>query len=125
VTRLLLSWGPAALWAGLIFYLSSQSDLSAMGGWGINDKLAHFLLFAVFGGTLAWAGRHLDRTSFHAGLVLFGILYAAADEWHQSFVPMRDPSGGDLLADLAGVILGYVAIRTVLKALRGSKATDS
>jgi VanZ family protein len=89
LTRHLICWSPALLWAGLIFYLSAQTWVDAPVRFLINDKVAHFLLFAVFGITLAWAGRNLTRTRLQIGLVLFGILYAALDEVHQAFVPLR------------------------------------
>ena len=121
LSRFLLSWAPAVLWGGVIFFLSSLSDLSAVRGLGINDKVAHFLLFFVFGVTLAWAARDIGRTGFHLLVVFLGILYAVTDEWHQSFVPMRQPSVGDLLADLTGILVGYLIARGLIRAWQASK----
>ena len=42
-------------------------------------------------------------------LILLGALYGLTDEWHQSFVPGREVSALDWLADLCGVTLGYLA----------------
>jgi len=122
VTRLLTSWSPALLWAGLIFYLSAQSWADGPVQVQINDKLAHFLLFAVFGITLAWAGRHLTRTKLQIGLILFGVLYAALDEAHQAFVPLRDASAWDFGADLAGLLLGYLVALTLFRRRTGRTA---
>jgi VanZ family protein len=33
-------------------------------------------------------------------------LFGASDEWHQSFVPGREASPGDVAKDLAGALLG-------------------
>ncbi len=42
--------------------------------------------------------------------VLFCSLYGLSDEWHQSFVPGRDASLGDWLADTIGAVLAATAI---------------
>jgi VanZ family protein len=47
----------------------------------------------------------------HLAFLGIGILFALSDEWHQSFVPGRDPSAGDFLADFLGVLLGYTLTR--------------
>jgi VanZ family protein len=45
-------------------------------------------------------------------LTLFiGILFAAGDEWHQSFVPGRCSSLYDFLFDVSGVIIAVMAYR--------------
>jgi VanZ family protein len=38
--------------------------------------------------------------------VLLCILYAASDEWHQSFVPSRTSDWHDVLIDTGGILLG-------------------
>ncbi|MBT8396017.1 MAG: VanZ family protein [Gemmatimonadetes bacterium] len=121
--RILLSWGPALLWSGFIFWLSSQSWDDAPAGFQINDKVAHLAIFGILGVALAWAGRRLKRRSLHAGLVLLGVLLAASDEWHQSFVALRDPSVGDFLADTLGVILGYFLTLSLLRGRRGTPSS--
>jgi VanZ family protein len=106
--RFLFSWGPASLWAGFIFWLSSQTWEDGPVGFEVPDKVVHLILFGILGLALAWGGRHLQRKGVQIGLVLLGILYAVTDEWHQSFVPLRDPSVGDFAADAVGVILGFL-----------------
>ncbi len=100
-------WGPAALWAAVLFLLSEWSGL----GLGLPsgaDKLVHGGLFLILGLFLAWGRR---KTGSGVSLFLFfliGVGYGALDEWHQSFVPGRDASLGDWVADSAGVMLGLV-----------------
>ena len=38
--------------------------------------------------------------------VLIGLVYAATDEIHQSFVPGRSPDAADWVADALGVVVG-------------------
>lgn len=71
------------------------------------DKVAHLLLYGVLGAALA-RGRIRSGGPGQRWLVpSLGLLYAVSDEWHQSWVPGRDPSLGDLAADTLGLLLGY------------------
>ncbi|MBI4540021.1 MAG: VanZ family protein [Gemmatimonadetes bacterium] len=106
----LISWGPAAAWAVVLFFLSQQGDLGKSDLFAHADKLAHLSLYAVLGATLAW-GRGWRRSPIpHWLLVLAGVLYGASDELHQSWVPGRSPSAVDLVADGLGVIVGYALL---------------
>lgn len=102
----LIAWGPAAIWAAVLFLLSEiePSGLELAAG---LDKLAHLALYTVLGLALAWGGSRSPRVPAWLPFVA-GILYAVTDEWHQSFVPGRDPSGWDVLADAGGIAVGYL-----------------
>ena len=114
IFNLILSWTPAALWASVLFYLSSRPSMP--GGWSIPlpDKVLHLGAYFVFGAALAWAGRAKKGAWTHGALIFIGVAFAFSDEWHQSFVPGRHPSGWDLLADVIGVGLGYATARWFL-----------
>lgn len=73
----------------------------------LSDKIGHVVLFAILGATLAYGRVHAPVAPRHLALILAGSLYGLADEWHQSFVPGRESSAADLLADVTGVTLGY------------------
>lgn len=70
------------------------------GGHGV-DKLVHAAIF----GAVVWTAR---RAGLPLGwVVLLCALHAPLSEWVQShFLPHRDGSVADALADLAGVLLG-------------------
>ena len=102
---------PPLLYAGLIFYLSSLSHVKVPDlGLNLGDKLLHGLEYFGFAVLVTRAvhrnpDRPLPRRSFWLALLLVA-LYAASDEFHQYFVPGRDCSFFDFLADLAGSFLG-------------------
>jgi VanZ family protein len=124
VTHFLITWGPATLWAGVLFLLSAQSDLSRLSVIPLGDKIGHIVLFSVLGVALAWGSRNTRDIRLHAGLFLLGALFAATDEWHQAFVPSRQPSAGDFLADMVGITIGYVMARALVGSLKTRKTRD-
>ena len=73
----------------------------------LSDKIGHVGLFGILGATLAYGRVRAAAPPPHVVLILSGVLYGLADEWHQSFVPGRTATAGDLLADVVGVALGY------------------
>jgi VanZ family protein len=105
-------------YAGLIFYLSAQShpdeDLPSLFG-SVNDKVLHAMEYAVLGGlcyrAFRWGvdGPVPARALFFA--ILTASLYGVTDEVHQLFVPLRESSWQDWLADVAGSTLGALAVR--------------
>lgn len=66
------------------------------------DRAGHFLLFAGLAGLL-WASHWPLRWQWVLASLL---LYAIATELCQAFVPKRALDGGDLAANLAGVVAG-------------------
>ena len=92
----------------IIFLLSNQPDSDPAGGrisFGVY-KLAHLVVFTVLGVLVAGAVRHLKtpRASWWAWVLV--VLYAIADELHQSFVPGRSPLVTDVAIDSVGGLLG-------------------
>lgn len=99
-------WAPVALWAALIFGLSSIPHLGTdLGTWDlVLRKLGHFAEFGVLGALLLRAIAHGPVA------VALGSLYAATDEIHQSFVTGRVGSPLDWAIDTAGVVAGVVLL---------------
>ncbi|MCL5736089.1 MAG: VanZ family protein, partial [Actinobacteria bacterium] len=96
----------------------SLNDISAL-SWAVR-KLAHLLEYSVLGLLAAQSLRSFcpgyargpARTALArtAAVVLpFGILAAALDEWHQTFLRSRTGAFRDVLFDLAGVSIGVLA----------------
>jgi len=101
---------PALFYAALIFFLSSLPS-SAIPNLGISfgDLIIHFFEYSVFGYLVALAVMQSpSKINWRNFLIVMfiGSLYAASDEYHQSFVDGRFSEVSDFLADSAGFILG-------------------
>ena len=119
--RFTFYWGPAILFAGFIFALSSLSAIPEMPK--KSDKILHFLEY-FFLALLLWRAFACERFwTLESGrviaVVLIGCLYAASDEIHQSYVPGRFASIYDWFADVAG-ILGMLTLMVIRLKWRGS-----
>lgn len=94
----------------LIFYLSSQPYIALAPDFSNSDKIMHVLAYGLLGGLFALALKPWKGTLSWklVGLItLFTIAYGISDEFHQSFVPGRDASVLDVIADgLGGFIAG-------------------
>ena len=117
--RLAVRLVPALALMGLIFYLSAQPDLSSgIEGWDFYlRKLGHMAVFGTLFLALWWA---MPRRPVLAAAIT--VLYAASDEWHQSFTEGRHGSPVDVLIDAAGVLLAYLAYNAVAQRPRASRA---
>ena len=87
--------------------LSSQSNLPTPYEFPESDKVAHMLVYAPLGFLMVYA---LSRSTSSAKLIFFGaflaFLYGLTDEIHQYFVPGRDASALDAMADGTGAMIG-------------------
>lgn len=103
--RLFSHWIPVLLWCSVIFYFSSIPDLGT--GWGVYDfvfrKLAHMAEYGILA-VLVWRAWGDGRPGVFFVALIFSVLYAASDEWHQGFVPGRTPSPWDVCIDAAGAL---------------------
>ena len=103
-------WLPPAAYMLLIFYVSSQSRPMPIVTEHVWDKLLHFAEYAALGALLfrALRGEGLSWALAFAAAAVATAAYGATDEWHQSFVPLRDASVQDWLTDLLGGAAGAV-----------------
>lgn len=114
-------WGPVCAYAALIFVMSSQShpedNLPAF-VFGLSDKVVHAIEYAVLGVLCYRALRGRSGFSWRQQAVPVAILlasvYGASDEIHQSFVPFRDSSWHDWVADTIGAVLGVLAMHRIV-----------
>ena len=115
-------WLAVIGWMALIFFLSSQPQLPSPPdplADLIFKKGAHFTVYAVL--AVLWL-RVLPPSRWTWALPWgFTVLYAASDEWHQSFVPGRHPQPTDVLIDAAGATAGLLLFWWQLRRLEGSR----
>ncbi len=79
-------------------------------------KCCHLAEYAVLA-LLVWRALHRQKNQLPdwswpkvCGTVLVVFLYAATDEFHQSFVPNRTPLVADVFIDTAGGALGLLGL---------------
>lgn len=103
---LLLRWLPALALMAAIFTASNDVQVTAMmPAFAHADKAAHLAAYAVLASLYLFALSPVMRSRpFLMGLlaVILTASYGAADELHQSFVPGRDCSFADWVADVVG-----------------------
>ncbi|MEI6561188.1 MAG: VanZ family protein [Verrucomicrobiota bacterium] len=132
-------WGPPACWMFLIFGASADSgsvrhtsriiDPFCTWLWPnitflqleaihfIVRKAAHMTEFAFLALLLlrALSYDRGDARKWISSAWVLTVAYAASDEFHQSFVPGRNPSLVDVLIDSAGAALGLLICHLVLQ----------
>ncbi|MBM3133781.1 MAG: VanZ family protein [Chloroflexi bacterium] len=111
---------------GIIFVFSAQPSLPSLPfatADTILKKAAHFTEYAVLAALSARAfsaGRPLRRGDLWRALLLT-LLYAASDEFHQSFVPGRTGRLGDWGIDALGAGLALLVIAWRSDEVRGMR----
>jgi VanZ family protein len=105
-------WVPVLLYITAILVVSAQPGLRPPPGLHLSDKVYHFCEYLGLGLLLVRALRATmrPRPPIVASLVAIaiGLAMATGDEWFQSFVPGRESSAFDVLADVTGVIMAQI-----------------
>ena len=119
MVQVLWYWVPVVLYAGTIFYLSSQSHLEEQLPLFLLEEVSDKVLHAVEYGMLAllcyrafrWAaGPVVARQALVLAIVTASV-FGLTDEAHQLFVPFRESSWQDWLADTVGAVIGAMSWR--------------
>lgn len=105
---MLALWAPPVALMGVIFALSAQPDLSS--GLGTLDLIGRKLIHAGEYALLTWLWWRVAREHSGPGRAILiaaivALLYAASDEYHQSFVEGRHGTPVDVLIDSVGIAL--------------------
>jgi VanZ family protein len=112
-------WLPVLAYVGAIYAVSAQPHLTPPFHFVNADKVIHAAEYLVLGLLLARALRaslRVGRPAF-AAMIAIGlvVLIGSGDEFLQSFVPGRDSSIFDLLADAVGGALAQFVYVNVAK----------
>jgi len=89
----------------VIFWLSAQSDLPSAADPLLElmfKKGAHIGAYAVLAISCWWG---VGRWQRRWVALLLVIVYAASDEYHQSWTPGRNPTSVDVIIDTVGALL--------------------
>jgi VanZ family protein len=122
-SRWIWYWLPVVAYASLIFYLSSlphpEEDLPKFLFEKIGDKLLHLIEYSVLAILCYRAFRRAAGPRVAQQAVMFAILaasfYGMTDEVHQAFVPLRESSWLDWIADTAGAVIGAVGASLIME----------
>ncbi len=107
ITGAAVFWLMTVSYMGLIFFLSSRHSFDLPRLPGNFDKVVHMGVYLVLAFLLhlSMARSGMKKYVFVAAFILAS-LYGVTDALHQSFVPGRDATVGDALADTLGAFLG-------------------
>jgi VanZ family protein len=116
VNSLLRYWLPPALWAGVIFILSAQPSLPHYPDTLLDlilKKAAHMIEYGILA-FLLWRALSrgqgaLSRSAWVTAFVV-SVLYAASDEYHQTFVPGRNGTPVDVGIDTVGALIALLIV---------------
>ncbi len=116
-------WLPVIIWAGFIFALSSIPHLKSDLEYDyLLRKIAHAIEYFIFTFLLRRAFKgsfDMDTLYLFIYPAILSVLYAASDEFHQSFVRGRVGCVKDVFIDAIGIAGFYIFLswrgRTLVK----------
>ena len=116
-------WLPPVLWMGVIFILSAQPSLPDYPDTLLDlilKKAAHMAEYGILT-FLLWRALSrgiLSRSALAIAFVV-SILYAASDEYHQTFVPGRHGTLVDVGIDAIGTLVALLVVGNLKKRRQG------
>jgi len=121
--QVLWYWAPVVGYAGLIFSLSSLShpeeQLPSFLLKGISDKVLHAVEYAMLAllcyRAFRWAAGPVVARQAVVLAIVTASVFGLTDEVHQLFVPLREASWQDWLADTVGATLAAVGVGRITK----------
>ena len=99
-------FGPPLALMALIFFFSAQPDLSS--GLGVWDTIGRKLIHAATYGALWFLWWRALGYGNPLAAIAITLLYAASDEWHQTFTEGRHGTPVDVAIDAAGVAIAVL-----------------
>ena len=118
--KLFFYWLPLVIWAVIIFFFSSKPTIKTSDFFWtdfILKKTAHFgeylIFYLLLFRTVYYQKKVINRYDYIYPLI-FVVIYAISDEFHQSFIPGRESRVKDVIIDSTG---GFIAICFLKKLL--------
>lgn len=146
--EIIKAWLPVALWMAVMFFGSTDlmsaehtsrfltpflrwlnPEISPVAVAQVHllvRKAAHVTEYAILTGLLFRALRGLVGGFWWRAAVALvsAMIFAAADEFHQTFIPSRTGSIYDILVDYCGALTGILICRMLVLRWRDSKHDD-
>ncbi|NUM25141.1 MAG: VanZ family protein [Candidatus Buchananbacteria bacterium] len=115
IRQIIFWWLATLLWFGVIYYFSNQPDLKSqfLPSWDlVLRKIAHLAEFFVLAYLFFRAYQSVGFSKIKSLIfaLMFSVLGAVFDEWHQSFISGRVASITDILIDSIGA-LGFSVLQ--------------
>lgn len=111
-------WLPVFVWCSVIFLLSSMPTIETtkIFWWDfVMKKTAHIIEYGILYFLVYRAATRGFSKSINQSVIvyclLFGLIYAFSDEYHQSFTPGRHSKLRDVGFDLTGMLLSLYLIK--------------
>ena len=112
-------WLPVVLYAGAIFFWSSQShpeeQLPSFLLKDVSDKVLHAVEYGILAvlcyRAFRWAAGPVVARQAVVLAIVTASVFGLTDEVHQAFVPLRESSWQDWLADTIGATIGATSWR--------------
>lgn len=104
----IMRYGPLVVLSLLIFLASAQEQAPMPDlGFTWQDKVYHFFAYMAYAVTVyrAVSGTSVSTRGIIVRVLVITAVYAASDEWHQSFVPGRSSEVQDWIADVSGAVV--------------------
>jgi len=105
-------WLPVVLYVAVIFGVSAQPNLAPPFGFAKADKVLHMLEYGGLSFLLSRALRATGRVRLAIRVALavlaIGAVVGACDEVFQSFIPGRQSSVADWVADVTGLLFAQL-----------------
>ncbi len=120
----LIYWSFTIIYMAIIFFISSfKGQILPLSIKGL-DKILHTGIYTVLGFLSYFSFRESGAQKYVFLLSFaFAVLYGITDELHQIYVPGRQASFGDIIADFVGAFLGCYSAAFVKRRKTGD--TDS
>ena len=122
-------WLPLIAYCLIIYIQSSYPSPQTLPSFEFSDKLMHFGAYAVLGVMFYRAYQTLPCETITQRLMLLSMisasLYGVSDEIHQSFVPYRNGSFTDVIADVLGAVCGVYLYHRWKKTENGVRIAEN
>lgn len=118
--KLFRFWFPVVVWMGVIFLFSSRQKVSVTDSYVLSFlffKTLHLIEYAFLYIVTYRAIKnttHVNKTWVWLGPFIIVAVFAASDEYHQTFIPSREGRPRDAIIDMFGALVSWISLKLLL-----------